>query len=69
MSSGELEKYKCSTGEDLGYKTGVYSRLGKVFNKGLEKQDKKERLSIGLKNFEDINKKQLETNKNHLKMI
>ena len=57
------------TGEDLGYKPGVYSRLGKFFNKGLEKQDKKEGLSIELKNIEDINKKQCETNENHLKMI
>ena len=44
LSSGELEKYEYVTGEDLGYKPDVvqkakfeYSPLGKVFNKGLEK--------------------------------
>ena len=45
-SSGELEKYGYLTGEDLGYKRGLieeakfeYSRLGKVFNKGLDESD------------------------------
>ena len=49
------------TGEDLGYKTGVverakfeYSPLGKVFNKGLNKKDKKEGLFKTLKNVEYI---------------
>ena len=44
--SKELDKFTC---EDLEYKPGVveqgkfqYSLLDKVFNKGLEKQDKKE---------------------------
>ena len=48
------------TGEDLGYKPGVleqakfkYSPLGKVFNKRLEKEDKKEGLLKRLKNMED----------------
>ena len=43
LSSGELEKYKYLTGEDLVYKTDViqkakfeYSPLGKVFNKELD---------------------------------
>ena len=51
LSSGELEKYEYLTGEDLGYKPDViqkakfeYSPLGKVFNKGLDKSDKKEGL-------------------------
>ena len=55
------------TGEDLGYKPGVvekakfgYSALAKVFNKELEKEDKKEELLKGLKNIEDKNEKQLE---------
>ena len=55
------------TGEDLGYKLGVveqakfeYSPLGKVFDIGLEKEDKKERLLKRLKNVEAINKKQFE---------
>ena len=64
-SSFELEKYEYLTGEDLGYKQGVvekakfkYSPLGKVFHKGLEKDDKKEGCLKRLKNSEDINKKQ-----------
>ena len=66
LSSGELEKYEYFIGEDLGYKQGIaekakfeYSSLGKVFNKGLDEKDKKERLRKRLKNVEDINKKQL----------
>ena len=46
-------------GEDLGYKPSVveqakfvYSPLGKVFNKGLHKGYKKERLLKRLKNIE-----------------
>ena len=46
LSSKELDKYEYLTGEDLGYKPGVveqaksdYSPLGKVFNKGLDKDD------------------------------
>ena len=56
------------TGEDLGYKPGVveqakfeYSPLGKVFNKGLDKEDKKEGLLKRLKNIEGNDKEQLET--------
>ena len=48
LSSGELRKYKYLTGEDLGYRPSVleqtkfdYSLLGKVFNKGLDEDDKK----------------------------
>ena len=48
LSSGELEKYKYLTGEDLGYKPEVvektkfeYSPFGKVFDKGLDAKDKK----------------------------
>ena len=66
MSYKELGKYEYLSGEDLGYKTGVveqakleYSLLGKVFNKGLEKEDKKEGLFKRLKNIEDKNKDQL----------
>ena len=53
-------------GEDLGYKPKVvkqakfeYSPLGQVFNKGLEKEDKKEGLLRKLKNFEGKNEEQL----------
>ena len=48
LISGELEKYEYLTGEDLGYKPDIvqkakfeYSPLGQVFNKGLEKDEKK----------------------------
>ena len=37
-----------------------YSPLGKVFNKGLDESDKKERLLKILKNIEDKNKNQLD---------
>ena len=54
-----MDKYEYLTGEDLVYKPVVveqakfeYSPLGKVFNIGLEKEDKKERLSKRLKNIE-----------------
>ena len=67
LSSGELEKYEYLTGEDLGYKPDViqkakleYSPLGKVFNKGLDKSDKKEGLWKRLKNNEGKNKDQLD---------
>ena len=59
-SSKELGKYEYLTGEDLGYTPVVveqgkfeYSPLGRVFNKGLEKDDKKEGLLKRLKNIED----------------
>ena len=66
LSSKELEKYQYLTGEDLGYKPGVveqakfeYSLLSKVFNRVLEKEDKKEGLLKKLKNIEDKKEKQL----------
>ena len=59
------------TGKDLGYKPGVvekakfeYSPLGKVFNKGLKKEDKKQELLKKLKNVEDTNEEQLQMIKN-----
>ena len=67
LSSGELKKDEYLTGEELGYKPDVvekakfdYSPLGKVFNKGLDESDKKERLLKILKNIEDKNKNQLD---------
>ena len=46
------------TGEDLGYKLSMteqakfdYSPLGKVFNKGLDEEDKKEWLLKSIKNI------------------
>ena len=64
-SSGELEKYEYFTGEDLCYKPDInqkakfeYSPLGKVFNKGLNKSDKKEGLLKRLKSIEDKDEEQ-----------
>ena len=62
MSSGEIQKYECLTGEDLGYKPDVvqkakfdYSPLGQVLNKGLDLDERKEGLLKRLKNIEDKN--------------
>ena len=51
------------TGEDLGLKANIieqakveYSPLGKIFNKGLNEEEKKEGLLKRLKNIEDENK-------------
>ena len=67
MSSGELEKYEYLTGEDLGNKPDViqkakfeYSPLGKVFKKGLDESDKKERFLKGLINIKGKNEDQLD---------
>ena len=66
MSSNNLDKYEYLTGEDLGLKPSTieqakfeYSPLGKIFNKGLDKDDKKEGLFKRLKNIEDKNEEQL----------
>ena len=71
LSRGELEKYEYSTGENLGYKPDVvqkakfeYSPLGQVFNKGLDVNEKKEKLLKRLKNTEGKNEQQLELIKN-----
>ena len=51
MSSNNLDKYEYLTSEVLGYKPSVVkqakfedSRLGKIFTKGLDKDDQKEGL-------------------------
>ena len=67
LSSNNLEKYEYLTGEDLGLKPSTveakakfkYSPLGKVFTKGLDKDDQKEGLLKRLKNIEDKNEEQL----------
>ena len=48
LSSGELDKYEYLTGENLGYRADPiqktkfeYSPLGEIFNKGLDKNEKK----------------------------
>ena len=60
LSSNNLDKYEYLTGEDLGLKPSTiekakfeYSPLGKIFNKGLSEDDKKEGLFKRLKNIED----------------
>ena len=62
-----MEKYEYLTGEDLGLKPSAieqtkfeYSPLGKIFNKGLDKDDKEEGLFKRLKNIEDKNEEQLQ---------
>ena len=59
-SSGELDKYECLTGEDLGYKPDAltqakfeYSPFGKILTLGSTKENKKEGL---LKRLANINK-------------
>ena len=66
LSSNNLDKYEYLTGGDLGLDISTieqakfeYSPLGKIFNKGLDKDDKKELLFKRLKNIEDKNEVQL----------
>ena len=75
-SSGELDKYEYLTGEDLVYKPDAvqkakfeYSPLGNVFNKGLDKNDKKEGLLKRLKNMEGKIEEQLKEIKNKNQML
>ena len=63
LCSNNLEKYEYLTGEDLGLKPSTieqakfeYSPLGKIFNKGLDKDDQKEGLFKRLKNIENAQK-------------
>ena len=76
LSCNNLGKYEYLSGEDLGYKPSVieqakfeYSPLCEIFNKGLNKDDQKEGLFKRLKNIEDKNEKQLDTNSKSLKSI
>ena len=57
LSSNNLDKYECLTGEDLGLMPSTveqakfeYSPLGKFFNKGLKEEEEKRRA------FEEIKK-------------
>ena len=66
LSSNSLDKYEYLSGEDLGLKPSTikqtkfeYAPLGKIFNKGLSEDDKKEGLFKRLKNIEDKSEKQL----------
>ena len=75
LSCNDLDKYEYLTGEYLGLKPSTteqtkfeYSPLGKIFNKGLSKDDQKEGLFKRLKNIENKikneNKQELEPIKN-----
>ena len=62
-SSNNLDKYEYLTGEELGLKPSTvekakfeYSPLGKIFNKGLDKDDQKKGLFKRLKNIEKAQK-------------
>ena len=59
LCSNDLDKYEYLTVEDLGLKSSIveqakfeYSPLGKIFNEGWDKNDKKEGLFKRLKNIE-----------------
>ena len=63
LSSNNLDKYEYLTGEDLGLKSSIveqakfeYSTFGKIFNKGLSEDNKKEGLFKKLKNIEHAQK-------------
>ena len=65
LPSNNLKKYECLTGEDLCLKPSTveqarfeYSPLGKIFNKELSEDDKKEALFNRLKNIESKNEDQ-----------
>ena len=67
LSSNNLGKYEYLTGEYLGLKPSTieqtkfeYSPLGKSFNKGLNKDDKKEGLFKTLENIKGTNLTQLQ---------
>ena len=67
-SSNDLvDKYEYQTGKDLGLKPSTieqakfeYSPLGKVFTKGLNKDDQKDGLFKRLENIKDSNSTQLQ---------
>ena len=72
LSSNNLDKYEYLSGEDLGLKPSTvekarfeYSPLGRIFNKGLSEDDKKEGLLKKLQNIKDKNEKQLQVIKDH----
>ena len=60
LPSNNFDKYEYLTGEDLGLKPSTieqtkfeYSPFGKIFNKGLDKDNKKEGLFKRLENIKD----------------
>ena len=67
LCSNNLDKYEYLTRKDLGFKPSTveqtefeYSPWGKIFNKGLSEDDKKERLFKRLNNIEGKNDVQLQ---------
>ena len=68
LSSKILDNYELLTGEDLDIKPSIveqakfeYSPLGKIFNKGLSEDDKKEGLFKRLENIKDKNEELINT--------
>ena len=68
LSSNNLDKYELLTDGDLGLKPSTaeqekfeYSPLGKIFNKGLSEDDKKEGILKRLENIKDKNDELLNT--------
>ena len=68
LSSNNLDKYEYMTDEDLDLEPSTveqakfeYSPLGKIFNKGLKKEDKKEGILKRLENIKDKNDELLNT--------
>ena len=67
LPSNNFNKYDYLTGEDFGLKPSTveqakfeYSPLGNIFNKELSKDDKKEGLFKGTKNFKYKNEEELQ---------
>ena len=78
LSSNNLDKYELLTGEDLNLKPSTveqakfeYSPLGRIFNKGLSEDDKKEGILKKLKNIKDKNasKKVKNKTKENIKVV
>ena len=68
LSSNNLDKSEYLTGEDLALKPSIaeqakfeYSPLGKIFNKELSEEDKKEGILKRLENIKDKNDELLST--------
>ena len=75
LSSNNLDKYEYLTGKDLGYKPSViekakfeYSPLGKILNRGLDKDYQKVGLFKRLKKLKARLKAKIKKNQNQLKM-
>ena len=67
LSSNNLDKYEYLTSDELGLKPNTieqarfeYSLLGKMLNKGLDKDDKTEGYFKRLENIKDKNEEQLQ---------